>query len=144
MATKRPILITILAILLVLGGLAAMSVSIFSLLAVEEGELLPLTFAGIAIGLIYFLLGWGALKAWGWVWTYIVVLQILALLNVVYSAMTGGPIGDWGTAIVEIIMASLIPIVILMYMRSKKVKEWFGKGKPTAPPSPTPPEGDQP
>jgi hypothetical protein len=140
MANKSPFLIMILVILLVLGGLAAMSVSIIALLTLEEGEIPLLIFAGIAIGLIYLLLAWGTLRAWAWIWTHIVVLQILAILNVVYSAMTSGPIEDWEVAFFNIILAGIIPIIILLLMRSRKVKEWFGRDKKVTTPEPTPPE----
>jgi hypothetical protein len=69
-----------------------------------------------------------------------VVLQILAILNVVYSAMTSGPIEDWEVAFFNILLAGIIPIIILLLMRSRKVKEWFGRDKKVTPPEPTPPE----
>jgi hypothetical protein len=132
---KRPILITILAILVVLAGLAAISTSLQVFLASDGGEWAPLSLFGILLGLIYFLLGWGVLKGWGWVWWAIVTVSVLQILNVLYNTFTGDEITDWTTTIIDILVAITIPIIILLYMNSSKVKNWFKIGKKAAPPA---------
>lgn len=108
------VLLFILGSLMLLGGLgiAVLSDSI-------DLEGLELALGGFAaiLGLIYLICGVGFLRGWNWVWYLTVLVLIIgAIMNVVQMVTT--------TSLTNII-GLVVQIVILLYMNSKKVKDFF-------------------
>ena len=119
--SARPLGVTILGILWILGGLL-MLVGGFvggAILSVSG-----LGGIGAAIGVVFFiigivdlLLGVGCFLAWSWVWIIGVIFSAISILIGLVSLFTSG-IG----AIVGIIIAA----IILWYLFQPQVKAYFG------------------
>jgi len=78
----------------------------------------------LIIGLIYLLLAIGCFKGWGWVWTLGVVFTILGIIITLAAAFSNGFDMD---ALWAGLIGIIIPLIILLYLFSHKVKVWFGK-----------------
>jgi lysylphosphatidylglycerol synthetase-like protein (DUF2156 family) len=147
MSTVRPIGVTILAILEILGGLVELGIGGLLLVAagfiggiasqVPEVPNLPgiggliagiILFIGIVVvilGVLALIIAWGLWTGQGWAWTLALILAIVSLIFSILS-LPGGIIG------------LLIDILILYYLTRPHVKAFFGKGPPTTAPPPPP------
>ena len=119
--TERPLGVTILGILWILGGLLALLgglgiAAIGSLVAGPIGFGVGVVF--IIIGIVDLALGIGCFKAWPWVWTVGVIFSILSIIMGVYSLVTTG---------LAAVIGLIIPVIILYYLFQPKVKAYFGK-----------------
>ena len=117
---ERPLGITILGILWVIGGLILLS-----------GGLTVALVGGAAIGSLGWILGiiymlWGILElaigvgsfmGWPLVWIVSVVLAILSVVQAIYAIFTQG----W-----TYLLSALIAVIILYYLFQPDVKAWFG------------------
>ena len=145
----RPLGVTVIAILNVIGGIMMLLAGIA---AVTAGALLPMVpqetleegipgtgmevlsgvstsmlgggaivIGAIMIGLAIFsfIVAWGLLKGRGWAWTATVVLSVISLVFGVISVVTG----NWFSLINVIISG-----IIIYYMYRPHVKAYFGKG----------------
>ncbi|MEI6840681.1 MAG: hypothetical protein WCK53_05420 [Methanomicrobiales archaeon] len=120
--SERPLGVTILGILWIIGGLFAIIGGIIggAILSVAGfGDL------GAAIGIIVFiigiidlLLGIGCFKAWPWVWIVGVIFSAISILTGIGSLFTAG-----AGALLGIIIAA----IILYYLFQPQVKAYFGK-----------------
>ncbi|MCX6693410.1 MAG: hypothetical protein NT074_02490 [Methanomicrobiales archaeon] len=125
---SRPLGVTIIGILYILGGLITLSRSIVGSAIMDFVGLGPIsTIFGIAatiLGIISLVLGVGCFMGWGWVWTFAVIVSIL---NIIMS------IGGWAisgfSGIVEppLVIGVIIPAIILWYLFQENVKRYFGK-----------------
>lgn len=145
----RPLGVTVIAILMVIGGIVMLFAGIA---AVVAGSLLPFAaqtgnlpdtmsmpmLGGAAVGFGAFMLAlgiaalviaYGLFKGRGWAWTAAVVLSIigiaLAVLQIATSLAFGDPSG---------IISLIINGVILYYLYRPHVKAYFGKAVSPAPP----------
>jgi hypothetical protein len=119
--TERPLGVTILGILWILGGLLALLgglgiAAIGSMIAGPFGLAIGIVF--IIIGLVDLALGIGCFKAWPWVWTVGVVFSILSIIMGLYSLVTTG---------LAAVIGLIIPVIILYYLFQPNVKAYFGK-----------------
>jgi hypothetical protein len=119
--SERPLGVTILGILWIIGGLLALLgglgiAAIGTILAGAIGLVIGIVF--IIIGLVDLALGVGCFKAWPWVWTVGVIFSIISILIGLVSLVTSG-----FSAIVGIIIAA----IILYYLFQPQVKTYFGK-----------------
>lgn len=120
--SERPLGVTILGVLWIIGGLFAIIGGIIGgaiLTIVGLGGL------GAAIGVIAFiigvidlLLGIGCFKAWSWVWIVGVIFSAISILIGIVSLLTTG-----FSALLGIIIAA----IILYYLFQPQVKAYFGK-----------------
>ena len=120
--SERPLGVTILGILWILGGLLLVIGGIIggaALMMVGLGGL------GAALGVIFFiigivdlLLGLGCFKAWSWVWIVGVIFSAISILIGIVSLVTTG-----FSALIEIVIAA----IILYYLFQPQVKAYFGK-----------------
>lgn len=122
----RPLGVTIIGILFILGGIFALIGGALGGLALSVlgGGILGILFGGILaiVGIVYIILGIGCFKGWGWVWTLAVIFAIVGIiLQIVSLAMTGM------AALTASIVGILIDVVILWYLFQENVKRWFGK-----------------
>ncbi|MDD3137173.1 MAG: hypothetical protein PHF57_05915 [Methanoregula sp.] len=120
--SDRPIGVTILGVLWILGGLLIM-VSGFvggTLLSIEGlgglGAAMGVIF--LVIGIIDLLLGVGCFLAWSWVWIVGIIFSVISILIGLVSLVTSG-LG----ALVGIIIAA----IILWYLFQPQVKAYFGQ-----------------
>lgn len=122
----RPLGVTIIGILFIIGGIIALIGGGLGGLAMSVLGLgiVGLIFGGILaiIGIVYIILGIGCFKGWGWVWTLAVIFAVLGIIMQIASlAMTGT------AGIASVIIGILINAVILWYLFQANVKQWFGK-----------------
>jgi hypothetical protein len=91
-----------------------------------------LSFLGLAIflmAIIDLLISIGCFRGWGWVWSWALFLCILNILFAMFNAFS---MGFTLNAVWIGLMGSIIPIVVLFYLNTSKVKDWFGKLKAKA------------
>ena len=135
---SRPIGVTIIAILNIIGGIimlfgAIPLITLGIISPIADVSLSLLGGIGIAIGGILvaiaiasFVVAYGLLKGQGWAWTITVVLSIISIvLNAI--AIAAGNIAS----IINIIISG----IILYYLYRSYVKAYFGKGVSPSPPA---------
>jgi hypothetical protein len=124
---SRPIGVTIIAILNIIGGIIML---LGGITLVAAGTILPslqpsaggtaIAIGGviIAIGIVSFIVAYGLLKGMRWAWTLTVVLSIISIVLNAISIATGN-IGG--------IISIIISGIILYYLYRPHVKAYFGK-----------------
>ena len=136
MTQHRPTGITIISILMIIGGIILLFTGITSLffgplISIESSsdyaisELGMLTTIGglvlVGLGIASFIVSWGLLKGKGWARTITLIISIIAII---FAIMSLASTGD---------LIHIIPIVIygiiIYYMFTHKVKLFFGKVK---------------
>jgi hypothetical protein len=100
---KRPLGVTIVAILMIIGGIALL----FSFHPVS-----------IALAIANFIVAWGLLTGKGWAWLITVILAIISIVFSIVSIV----IGMYGS-----IVSLIIEGIILYYMFRPSVKSYFGR-----------------
>ncbi len=131
MSVERPTGVTILAILsflggilFLLGGFGMMAASAYvesmkTVQGIPAGFLSPffgiLALVSIALGILYFILGWGLWTGKGWAWVLGVVLSVIGIIMGILSIKGGG------------ILTIIINAIILYYLYRPHVKEFFSK-----------------
>ncbi len=118
---ERPLGVTILGILWLLGGLFWITGGFIAggILNLAGLGTLAATFGVIllVIGIIDLLLGIGCFMAWSWVWVVGIIAVIINILVCLVSLFTGG-----SGAIIGLIIA----VIIGWYVYQPKVKAYFG------------------
>jgi len=119
----RPLGVTIIGVLLLLYGLfMILGGIVIGSLADLEGLELVIETVSLAIGLIYIILAFGFFKGWSWVWLLTMIVVILGMIWSIVSWVIGGlNMGD----LLETIIGLIIPIIIILYMNSSRVKTFF-------------------
>lgn len=149
--TKRPIGVTIIAILIIIGGIVLLigGISliglgaIFSLSSTEIdqagpnstgiAEIAALGMIPIVMGIIMLILGiaylvvsYGLLKGKGWAWTITIIVTIIGLIMQIISAIV---IGSFTSSIITGLTSHIIGIIIsgiiIYYMFRPHVKAFF-------------------
>ena len=106
-ARKRPLGVTILAILAGISGISLIGVGI------ANGSF------GIVLGIIWLIMAWGLWTGKGWAWIITVILTIISIILSVVAVVVGA---------VASIITLIIDIVILYYLYRPNVKSYFGRG----------------
>jgi hypothetical protein len=120
--SERPLGVTILGILWIIGGLLMLfggiiGGAVMSVVGMPGlGAVIAIVF--IIIGIVDLLLGIGCFMAWSWVWIVGVIFSAISILMGLVSLVTTG-LG----ALVGIIIAA----IILYYLFQPQVKAYFGK-----------------
>jgi hypothetical protein len=140
---KRPLGVTLLAILEILAGLFSLLASfglfaIAALINVEEvrqqvSDQLPqwiLDNAPVIFGvlgvvflitaIVALVLAWGFLKGKRWARIVAIVLVVLGIINTVVQAILLG-----GTSVLTVGISIIIPVLIVIYLQMPNVKAWF-------------------
>ena len=117
---SRPILVTLIAILYLLTGIAMFATGITALVggvAVEEIEMGAVGGAvGLVMGLVFIILFLGFWKGWSIFWYLgMLVTVISAIMGLV--AVIGGAL--------PMLVTLVIDLIIIWYLRSDKVKSFF-------------------
>jgi hypothetical protein len=144
--TKRPIGVTILAILAIIGGIALLIGGfLFILFAgllsgspIEIGSDSSIDIASLSflpmilgiimviIGIIYLAVSYGLLKGKGWAWIVTVIVTIIALIVQIVSAIIIGLVsGSIEAALVSHVIGIIIDGVIIFYLYRPHVRAYF-------------------
>ena len=124
-AVKRPAGITILAVLAFATGAVYLLDGIRILGFVVFGPAQALSnvsmsgWSLIFVGALWIGLGVGFLTLKGWAWIAGVITVGISLIVAFFSHLNGAQIG-------ELFMATILPLVVLFYLDSAKVKTAFG------------------
>lgn len=122
---KRPAGITIAAILSLAAGVIYLFQGLRILGWVVFG---PATvFSNVSItgwwtlimGLIWFSVGGALLSLQPWAWLFAVIIVGISLIEAFFGNLNGWQFGD-------LFIATIIPLIILFYLNSEKVKTAFG------------------
>jgi hypothetical protein len=120
--SERPLGVTIIGILWIIGGLLAIFAGIISgaiLSFVGLGGLgAAIGIVAFIIGIVYLILGVGCFMAWPWVWTVGVIFSAISILIGIMNLFSQG-----AGALLGIIIAA----IILYYLFQPQVKAYFGK-----------------
>lgn len=118
-SNKRPLLITFIGILYIIGGVlcALGAVALYMGIDVEGYESLEGIAAGIMIipAIIYILIGSGFLKGWNIVWYLAVIFGVISTISLIVSLLA---------SFIAIIPLA-IQVLLLLYMFRPSVKSFF-------------------
>ena len=109
--TKRPLGVTILAILQLLGGI----LGIFAGIAIVA--VFPVIFTLIIgavlliVGLLGLIVGWGLYTMKSWAWMLAMILNIINIILAIYPTLN--------------IVSMIIPLIIVIYLNQKDIKSRF-------------------
>lgn len=126
---RRPLGVTILAALEILGGIVALLGGIYvASSGAAAGMLLSSSALGtaaggvlggvlIVLGLVALVIAYGFLKGIKWGWWIAIVLYVLGIISGIVSLIAG----SYG-----VIISLIIDAIILYYLTRPHVKSWFG------------------
>lgn len=118
---KRPLGVTIVAILMIINGLILIAGGIGG---VSVGAVMGIPLIGaasgvlVALGIAALIVAWGLIKGKGWAWIVTVILSIISIIMSII-AIAGGNFG----AVINLVISG----VILYYMYRPEVKAYFGR-----------------
>ena len=117
MQRNRPLGITIIAILAVLGGIGSL-LSGFTVLVLLP--ILGLVLGGILIiiGLAYFAVAYGLWKGLSWAWSITLIISIIGIIVGLGSIIVGN---------VGAIFRVIVNIIVIYYLYRPNVRAYFGK-----------------
>ena len=137
---KRPTGVTIIAILIIIGGILLLSAGIAGVVvgSLSISQIIGLGFVIIgaiilAVGIGYLVVSYGLLKGKRWAWTITVVLLFIGIaINVVSIIIFGYFTFDTDTSSFLTsnsgsIAGIIISVIILYYLYRPHVKSYFGK-----------------
>lgn len=107
----RPLGVTIIAILIIIGGILFLS-SGLALLIIGIGFLL------IALGIAYFVMAYGLWNGRGWAWTITLILSVIGIIIAIVSIAPSN-----GGTIINVIIYG----IVIYYLYRPNVKAFFGK-----------------
>jgi hypothetical protein len=113
MQTKRPLGVTIIAVLMIIGGI----------LSIIGGIILLIFGIGIfliLLGIASLVIAWGLLKAKRWAWILTVIISIITIIYSIVGIATGR-----FDSVINLILYG----IILYYLFRPDVKAYFGKTK---------------
>jgi len=144
--TKRPIGVTIIAILTIIGGIALLIgglgfialAGILSLASTEVSssgsvdiaalDILPMILGifMVIIGIIYLIVSYGLLKGKGWAWIVTIIVTIIGLVIQIISAVTTGLLSSsLASGLATHIIGIIISGIIIFYLYRPHVKAYF-------------------
>jgi len=119
----RPLGVTIIGVLLFLFGLFMILGGItVGALTDLEGLDLAIEMVALVMGIIYILVAFGFFKGWGFVWILTMVVVIIGIIWNILSWVLGGLEMD---KVGSLLIGLIIPVIIVLYMNSQNVKNFF-------------------
>jgi hypothetical protein len=117
MQRNRPLGVTIIAILAVLGGIGSL-LSGFTILAIVP--ILGIILGGILIiiGLAYFAVAYGLWKGLSWAWAITLIVSVISIIVGIGSIVVGN-----AGSLFHVIVNS----IVIYYLYRPNVKAYFGK-----------------
>ena len=126
---KRPIGITIIGVLQVVGGLTGSFLGLATLVLLSEpislfiGSVVYLiSLALLIVSLFYLVVGWGFLSAQGWAWVVGILLNILGVVLAIAAVASGSTVSG--------ISGLIVNLIILSYLSKRSVRVYFGQALP--------------
>jgi len=133
MERARPLGVTIVAILMIIGGIILIVGGVLGLFAGIAFSALDLSGIGavvtailavsiivIALGIVSLFVSWGLIKGKSWAWIITIILAIITVITSIVGIATGNVI-----QIIHLIVYG----VIIYYMYRPDVRSYFGKVK---------------
>jgi uncharacterized membrane protein (DUF2068 family) len=125
---KRPLGVTIVAILMLINGIILIASGAFGITTTEilageignalTGGIVAISSVVIALGIASLIIAWGLITGKGWAWIITVILSIISIIMSIISIVAG----SFGS-----IVSLIINGVILYYMYRPDVKSYFGR-----------------
>ncbi len=117
MQRSRPLGVTIIAILAVIGGIGSVLsglaiIAIIPLLGIIFGGLL------IIIGLAYFVVAYGLWKGLNWAWNITLIVSVIGIIVGLGSIVVGN---------VGALFHLIVNVIVIYYLYRPNVKAYFGK-----------------
>ena len=151
--TERPMGVTIIAILIIIGGIvlllggislvglgALLSISSTETLqtssgSIDSAELAALGTVPLVLGIILLIMGiaylavsYGLLKGKGWAWIVTIIVTIIGLIMQVISSIIAGSItSSFAVGVGSNIIGIIISGIIIYYLFKPHVKAYFGR-----------------
>ena len=113
MQTKRPLGVTIIAVLMIIGGIVSIISGILMLL-------LGIGIFLVILGIASLVVARGLLKAKSWAWTLTVIISIISIILSIVAIATGR---------FDSVISLILYGIILYYLYRPDVKAFFGKTK---------------
>jgi uncharacterized membrane protein HdeD (DUF308 family) len=107
----RPLGVTIIAILTLIGGIIFLASGLV-LLIIGIGIIL------LALGIAYLVMAYGLWKGKGWAWTITLILSAIGIIVAIVSIVLGN---------VAAIINAIIHGIVIYYLYRPNVKAFFGK-----------------
>ena len=140
--SNRPIGVTIIAILIIIGGivlliggllflafagiLSSIENSSNSSIGIATLISLPLSLGMVIIGIIYLIVSYGLLKGKGWAWIITIIVIIIELIiQIVSAVITGLVSSSIDAALTSHIIGIIISGVIIFYLYTPNVRAYF-------------------
>ena len=119
----RPLGVTIIAILTIIGGIGLLASGIAAVVATPflsdmGGLSAGIGAALIVLGIAYFVMAYGLWKGKGWAWTITLVLSFIGIAFGIASIVTGN---------IGAVFHLIINIIVVYYLYKPNVKMFFGK-----------------
>src|ERR671918_2643634 len=108
---QRPLGVTIIAILMIISGIALLGTGAI-LLVVGIGVIL------VILGIASFVMAYGLWKGKGWAWTITLILSAIGIIVAIVSIILGN---------VAAIINAIIHGIVIYYLYRPNVKAFFGK-----------------
>jgi hypothetical protein len=117
MQRNRPLGVTIIAILAVIGGIGSL-LSGLTVLAIVP--ILGIIFGGILIiiGLAYFVVAYGLWKGLSWAWVLTLIVSVIGIIVGLGSIVVGN---------VGALFHVIVNAIVIYYLYRPNVKAYFGK-----------------
>ena len=117
MQRNRPLGVTIIAILAVIGGIGSV-LSGFAIMAIIP--FLGIIFGGllIIIGLAYFVVAYGLWKGLNWAWNITLIVSVIGIIVGLGSIVVGN---------IGALFHLIVNVVVIYYLYRPNVKAYFGK-----------------
>jgi hypothetical protein len=117
MQRSRPLGVTIIAILAVIGGIGSV-LSGFAIMAIIP--LLGIIFGGllIIIGLAYFVVAYGLWKGLNWAWNITLIVSVIGIIVGLGSIVVGN---------IGALFHLIVNVIVIYYLYRPNVKAYFGK-----------------
>jgi|ERR671921_1510331 hypothetical protein len=117
MQRSRPLGVTIIAILAVIGGIGSVLsglaiIAIIPLLGIIFGGLL------IIIGLAYFVVAYGLWKGLNWAWNITLIVSVIGIIVGLGSIVVGN---------IGALFHLIVNVIVIYYLYRPNVKTYFGK-----------------
>jgi hypothetical protein len=133
---KRPVGVTILAILALIGGVLALlggaaliavsgSSSVLSSAQITGSTALLLGLLSLVAGVLYLAFGIGSFMAAGWAWVLGIAGGVLSVISDVVSIVVNSSKGNAGLG--SNIVSIAISLYILYYLNRSNVKAYYGR-----------------
>jgi len=117
MQRSRPLGVTIIAILAVIGGIGSV-LSGFAIMAIMP--FLGIIFGGllIIIGLAYFVVAYGLWKGLNWAWNITLIVSVIGIIVGLGSIVVGN---------IGALFHVIVNVIVIYYLYRPNVKAYFGK-----------------